>query len=152
MIEDSMTEYFNQEHTSRRAVVVVGLLGIAVVHLLDMQGKLSKEPFISWSEIVLTVVCLLLAESMIRYDHMWLWLAAGLVSSITISSYLFSRTTGLPGDGGEDKHNWAEPLALTSLLIEAEVLLLVLGHAWVRRNNFTMGTVSRDRKRRRSSN
>jgi hypothetical protein len=60
------------------------------------------------------------------------WLVAGVVSAATILGYAISRTSGLPGDDGDDG-DWTEPLGLASLLVEGIVVLLVLGRLADRR-------------------
>jgi hypothetical protein len=61
------------------------------------------------------------------------WLAAGAVSAATMLGYAISRTSGLPGDNGDDVGNWTESLGLASLLVEGVVVLLVLGRLADRR-------------------
>jgi hypothetical protein len=70
---------------------------------------------------------------MIRTDDLRVWLVAGVVSAATIVGYAISRTSGLPGDEGDDIGNWTEPLGLASLLVEGIVVLLVLGRLTDRR-------------------
>ncbi|MCU1658434.1 MAG: hypothetical protein JWO57_3090, partial [Pseudonocardiales bacterium] len=98
----------------RRAMVVVGLVGIALVHLLDLQGKLSELLYVGVMFIALIVVSLVLAEALIRSDDLRAWFAAGAAAGATIAGYAVSRTTGLPGDHKGDVGNWLEPLGLAS--------------------------------------
>jgi hypothetical protein len=103
----------------------VALLSIALIQLLDLQGKLDDA----------------LRRGAIHRTHhrefgsgrgvdphdLRVWLMAGAVSAATMIGYAISRTAGLPGDDGEDVGNWLEPLGLASLLVEGVVVLLVLG-------------------------
>jgi len=116
-----------ERHVVRRGITAVALLSIALIHLLDLQGKLDELPYVGVLFIGLIIVSLVLAEALIRTDDVRVWLMAGAVSAATMIGYAISRTTGLPGDDGEDIGNWLEPLGLASLLVEGVVVLLVLG-------------------------
>jgi len=114
------------QHVVRRAMVVVGLASIALVHVLDLQGKLDELPYVGAMFIGLIVACLLVAEALIRTDQRLAWLAAGVLAAGTMLGYTVSRTTGLPGDHDSDVGNWLEPLGLASLVVEGIVVLLAL--------------------------
>ena len=122
-----------ERHVVRRGIAVVGLLSIALIHVLDLQGKLDELPYVGVLFIGLVIVSLVLAEALIRTDELREWVLAGVVSAATIVGYAISRTAGLPGDDGEDVGNWLEPLGLASLLVEGVVVLLVLGRLADRR-------------------
>jgi len=130
-----MTDFIDQHHTTRRAVTVVALLAVAVIHIADdIVGKWAEHPVVASLYVGLVAACVLVAERLIREgDHpsardMKWWWAAGLIGLSAAGGYLLSRTFGLPGDHGADKGNWGEPLGITSLLVEAILVLLVLGH------------------------
>jgi hypothetical protein len=112
---------------ARRSLAAAGLLGIAVIHVLDLHGKLDELPYVGALFIGLIVACLILTEALIRTDDLRVWIVAGLVSAATMIGYVISRTTGLPGDNDGDVGNWLESLGLASLLVEGVVVLLVLG-------------------------
>src|SRR6478672_3393520 len=116
-----------ERHVVRRGIAVVGLLSIALIHVLDLQGKLDELPYVGVLFIGLVIVSLILAEALIRTDDLRVWVLAGAVSIATIVGYVISRSAGLPGDDGEDVGNWLEALGLASLLVEGVVVLLVLG-------------------------
>ena len=122
-----------ERHVVRRGIAAVGLVSIALVHLLDVPDKFDELPYVGVLFAGLIVTTLLLAEAMIRTDDLRAWLAAGAVSAATILGYAISRTSGLPGDSGDDVGNWTEPLGLASLLVEGVVVLLVLGRLADRR-------------------
>ena len=117
----------------RRAAAVVGLGGIALVHVLDLQGKLDELPYVGVMFIGLIGASLLLAEALIRSDDARAWLAAGALAAATIVGYGISRTAGLPGDHDSDVGNWLEPLGLASLLVEGVVVLLAVARLMPRR-------------------
>ena len=128
-----LTETAVERHVVRRGIAAVGLVSIALVHLLDVPDKFDELPYIGVLFVGLIITSLLLAEGMIRTDDMRVWLVAGVVSAATIVGYAISRTSGLPGDEGDDIGNWTEPLGLASLLVEGIVVLLVLGRLTDRR-------------------
>jgi len=107
----------------RRAAAVVGLGGIALVHVLDLQGKLDELPYVGVMFIGLIGASLLLAEALIRSDDARAWLAAGALAAATIVGYGISRTTGLPQATG-DIGNWGEPLGMASMFVECILVLL----------------------------
>jgi len=114
-------------------MAAVGLVSIALIHLLDLQGKFDELPYVGVMFIALIVVCLVLAEAMIRVDDLRLWLAAGGAAAATMLGYAISRTAGLPGDHDSDVGNWLEPLGLASLVVEGIVVLLAVARLADRR-------------------
>jgi len=128
-----LTETAVERHVVRRGIAAVGLVSIALVHLLDVPDKFDELPYVGVLFVGLIITSLLLAEGMIRTDDLRVWLVAGVVSAATIVGYAISRTSGLPGDEGNDIGNWTEPLGLASLLVEGIVVLLVLGRLTDRR-------------------
>jgi len=115
-----------QAHIVERAAAAVGLAGIALVHLLDVEDRLTEVPYIGWLFVALIVSSLGLAAALIRSDDRRAWLGAGLLAGATIVGYIITRTVGMPNDGGEDIGNWTEPLGLASLLIEGVVVALAV--------------------------
>lgn len=108
----------------QRCAAVIGLTGIALIHLIDVLDKLDEVPYVGVMFIGLIMAAMLTAALLIRADDRRAWLAGGVLAGLTILGYVMSRTAGLPGDGGGDIGNWAEPLGLCSLLIEAAVVYL----------------------------
>jgi multisubunit Na+/H+ antiporter MnhE subunit len=104
-----------------RAVLAVGLAGIALIHLLDSIGKYSETRYLFWMYIALIVASLVTAAGVLftRSRAMFL-VAAGLAAS-AIVGYVLSRTTGLP-NAKDDIGNWTEPLGLASLFVEGVVI------------------------------
>lgn len=106
----------------RRGLVIAGLVGVAIVHLLDLEEKLEEAWFIGVLFIGLIAVCLVLAEMLVRSDDVRVWSLAGAVCLATIIGYALSRTVGLPTEGGAEKGEWLEHLGIASLLVEAIVV------------------------------
>lgn len=106
---------------ARRAAVAVGLVGVAVVHLADLPGKMEEVPYLGWMYVGLMAVALVLAEIVLVKPSRLAFLAAAGLSAATIVGFVLTRTTGLP-NATDDIGNWTEPLGLVSLLVEAVVV------------------------------
>jgi hypothetical protein len=107
----------------RRALAAAGLLGIALVHLLDVPGKLEETPYLGVAYLGLIVTAVALVEVLLRQDRRVVWAGVGLLAAATMIGFVLSRTTGLPG-ASDDIGNWAEPLGVASLFVEGVVVLL----------------------------
>ncbi len=108
----------------RRAVATMGLLGIALIHLLDLPGKMEETPYLGVAFIGLIIASLLLAAVLaVRDDRMALLAAAALAIAVIIG-YVLSRTTGLPA-ATADIGNWTESLGIASLFVGGTVVLVV---------------------------
>jgi hypothetical protein len=106
-----------------RAVGVVGLAGIALIHLLDAVGKYGESRYIFALYVVLMVTTLGAAAVLLRTDSRLAWAYAVLASGATLIAFVMSRTTGLPG-ASQDVGNWSDSLGLASLFVEGCTLLL----------------------------
>jgi Na+/proline symporter len=102
-----------------RPVVVVGLLGIAMVHLLDLPETIEDAPSLALAFTALIIGSLVAAELLRRRGS-----NARLLFSGLLAGFVLSRTIGIPGLTTDDIGNWTEPLGLASMLIEATVVWL----------------------------
>jgi hypothetical protein len=109
----------------RRAVAAIALLGIALIHLLDLPGKLEETPYLGVAFLALIVGSIGLAAVLSVRDDRGAWLAAGALAAAVIIGYVVSRSVGMPG-AMDDIGNWLEPLGVASLFVEATVVLLAL--------------------------
>lgn len=104
-----------------RGLAVIGLLGIALIHLLDAIPTFSELPYKGWLYVGLIVSSLAVAGMLVRGPSRRAWMAAaGLVTAV-ILGFVYSRTVGLPSAAG-DIGNWAEPLGVAALFVEGCVL------------------------------
>jgi len=110
-----------------RAIAVIGLLGIALIHLLDLQGKLEETPYLGVAYLGLIIGCVVVAGMLLHNPTRGVWVAAFALSLATLVGYAVNRTVGMP-HATEDIGNWLEPLGLASLFVEACVAL-VSGYA-----------------------
>ena len=109
-----------------RAVAVVALAGVALVHLLDAPGSFQAAPYKGWLYVALIVGSLAAAGALIRTSDPLAWAGAALLSSGSILAFVLSRTVGLP-QGADDIGNWTEPLGMASLFVEGALVALSAG-------------------------
>jgi hypothetical protein len=114
------------EETVARAVGVLGLVGIAIIHLIDSVGTFSETRYIFWLYVALIVGCVALAVALLfarRVDPALAWSAVVILALAPLIGFILSRSTGLPADG-DDIGNWSEPLGLVSMFVETLVVAL----------------------------
>src|SRR3954447_24360839 len=110
-----------------RSVAVVGLAGVALIHLLDSLGKFQETPYMGWMYVGLMLACLGVAAALIHTNRREAWLATLALPASAIVGFTLTRTVGLP-QASEDIGNWSEPLGLASLFVEG-TLIAVAGYA-----------------------
>ena len=106
-----------------RAVAVIGLAGIALIHLLDLPGKFGETPYLAWMYIALIVGCIAVGGALIHSGSRKAWAACAGLSISVLLGFVLSRTTGLPSATG-DIGNWGEPLGIASMFVEATLFML----------------------------
>lgn len=106
-----------------RAVAVIGLAGVALIHLLDAHDTFASTPYKGWLFVGLIAGSLASAAWLLRGNDQRAWTAATLLSIGAIAGFVYSRTVGLPGSA-DDIGNWWEPLGLASLFVEGAVAAL----------------------------
>ena len=109
-----------------RAVAVIGLAGVALIHVLDAHGTFSATPYIGWLYVGLITGSLASAAWLVRASDSRAWAAATLLPLGAIAGFVLSRTVGLPGST-DDIGNWWEPLGLASLFVEGAVVAIAGG-------------------------
>ena len=83
-------------HTTLRALGFGGMLGIALLHLLDVIGKIKETPYLGVMYIGLMVASVAVAFYLLHTGAPRAWAAAGLLAAATLAGFVLSRTTGLP--------------------------------------------------------
>jgi len=133
------------EHPHRiiaRAAAVVGLLGISLIHLLDLQSKLDETPYLGAAYLVLIAAALASAALLVHADDRRAWISATSLAVLTIVGYAVNRTVGLPS-ATDDIGNWLEPLGLASLFVEVVTAAIGTYGLVERRSRSTAGTRQR---------
>jgi hypothetical protein len=106
-----------------RAAAIVGLAGVALIHVLDAHDTFVSAPYKGWLYVGLIIGCLVAAGRLLNFDESRTWLAAGLLPLGALVAFVISRTVGLP-NGADDIGNWWEPLGLASLFAEGALVVL----------------------------
>src|SRR2546429_1492988 len=64
-----------------RAVAVVGLAGVALIHLLDAPGSFQDAPYRGWLYVALIAGSMAAAAALVRSDDARVWAAAAALSA-----------------------------------------------------------------------
>ncbi len=112
-------------HTALRGLGFGGMLGIALIHLLDVINKINETPYLGVLYILLMISSIAVAFAVLHTGSALTWTAAGGIAALTLIGFILSRTTGLPS-ASTDVGNWTEKLGLASMLVEGAVILLSL--------------------------
>jgi hypothetical protein len=118
-LESSLGHAVNDVVT--RTIVIAGLVGIAMVHVLQMPDAWNATGYLGALFVVVVVVSLVLSATLTRTSDDRAWAAAGVFALLIMIGYVLSRTSGLPG-WDDDIGEWSEPLGLASLVVEGLVL------------------------------
>jgi hypothetical protein len=106
-----------------RGLVVVGLVGIALIHLVELPGTWRQTVGLGVLFALLVLAATVVAAGLLHTDNPRSWQASALVAVAAITGYILTRSVALPFDRG-DVGNWLEPIGLVALFIEAAVLAL----------------------------
>ena len=107
----------------RRGITALGLIAIAIIHILDLPSKWQEVRYLGVAYIGAIITSLILAERLVvkrKNVEMDFYLSAFLSASILIG-FTITRTVGLPG-AMDDIGNWLEPVGLVSIVVEAIVI------------------------------
>jgi hypothetical protein len=108
-------------HQVARSAAVVGLAGVALIHLLELQGKLKEVPYLGVGYIALIVASVVAGALLLHSNSRAGWMLAGGAALGTIAGFVLTRTVGLP-QSTDDIGNWLEPMGIASLFVEAIVV------------------------------
>jgi Na+/proline symporter len=106
-----------------RTVTVLGLLAIALIHILELPDTLGDQAYVGWLFIAAIVSSLLLAAILTRTNDSRAWTVTGAFAALVLIAFLFSRVTGLPGFT-DYKGVWDDPSGLRSMVVEGLVVLV----------------------------
>jgi hypothetical protein len=106
-----------------RGVGAAGILGVGLIHLVDVIGKFEETAYLGVLYVALIAASVVAARHLVMVGDRRSWLLAGGLAGATLVAYAVSRSVGLPA-ATHDIGNWAEPLGLASLFVEGVVVLL----------------------------
>ncbi len=115
-----------------RAIGVLALLALAVIHVVDLPPTLGPTPLIGIGYFGIIVAALAVGGMLIARSHWLAWAAAGAVAVMAMVGYVLTRALpgGFLGDHA-DVGNWRCPLGITALSVETLIILLVVLAAWL---------------------
>jgi hypothetical protein len=113
----------DQNDVVARTVATLGLLAIALIHIIELPDTLGDEAYVGGLFIAAIVSSLLLAAVLTRTDDSRVWIATGGFAALVLIAFLFSRTTGLPAFT-DYKGVWDESSGLESMVVEGLVVLV----------------------------
>jgi CDP-diglyceride synthetase len=117
-LETTTTSNGPEPFPLRRGATIIGLLSIALIHVLDLPGKWAETRYLGIGYVLVIVASLVLAEIIsTRVDKRAMYASAAL-SAAVLAGFIINRTVGMP-HATEDIGNWGEPLGLASLFVEA---------------------------------
>ena len=102
---------------NRRSAVILGLVGLAGVHVMDLPAKFEETPYLGWAYILIILFAAVVVERLTVKGSFLDYLGAAGVSLAVLGGYIINRTVGMQGAMG-DIGNWFEPLGLLSIFIE----------------------------------
>ena len=111
--------------TSARLLAVLGIAGIAVIHILDAVGTFSDSRYIFWLYMAIVIGAVPISMLLLHWRSPLAWIGVAALAAGPLLGYLLTRTVGLPGDTA-DIGNWLDTLGLASLFVETSVLMLAL--------------------------
>jgi hypothetical protein len=107
-----------------RAVAVVSLTDLALVHVVDLPETLDETPLIGAGYLVLIIAAVAISVVLMFRSHWMAWAATGLVAAATMGAYILTRTvSGFLGDH-VDVGNWRCSLGLAALSLETVLIAL----------------------------
>jgi len=106
-----------------RATGIVGLVGVAAIHFVQVVPTTEQTPWLGAGFVLLTVACVVLAGRLISGQSRATWVQVGVVNGLAILGYIFTRTFSTFIDN-QDVGNWSENLGMAALLVEGLLLLL----------------------------
>lgn len=106
-----------------RAAGIVGLVGVATIHLAQVAPTIQQTPWLGALFILLTVATVALAGWLTVNDHWAAWALVLAVNAASVAGYAFTRTFSTFVDH-QDVGNWGEMLGVAALLVEGLLMAL----------------------------
>ena len=107
-----------------RAVAVVSLTDLALVHVIDLPGTLDETPLIGAGYLVLIAGALVTGVLLMARPNWMAWASAGLLAAGAMGAYILTRSvSGFLGDH-DDVGNWRCSLGLAALSLETVLIAL----------------------------
>jgi hypothetical protein len=108
-----------------RATALLALMGIAVIHLVQLVPTFRATPLLGAAFVALIAGALVVGAQLVnpRLSHTRLWLPVLALGAASIGGYVFTRVVNTPLDN-QDVGNWACMLGIAALFVEGALVAL----------------------------
>jgi hypothetical protein len=108
-----------------RATGILALLGIAVIHLVQLVPTFQSAPVLGAAFVALIAGTLVVGAPLVspKVSGVKLWLPIAALGVMSIVGYAFTRITLTPLDN-EDVGNWSCMLGIAALFVEGTLVVL----------------------------
>jgi hypothetical protein len=112
-------------HAILRATAIVMLLGIAVVHVVQLVPTFQQTPLLGIAYVMLIVAAVAVGAHLVRgsASSVYLWLPVAGLGLAVISGYTFTRMFSTPFDNA-DVGNWSCTLGMAALFVEGMLVAI----------------------------
>lgn len=112
-------------HAMLRATGIVMLLGLAVIHVVQLVPTFEQTLLLGVAYVMLIIGTVVVGAYLVRgaASHMLLWLPVAGLGLAVMGGYIFTRIFSTPLDN-QDVGNWACTLGMTALFVEAALVAI----------------------------
>ncbi len=129
-------------HAMLRGVGIIMLLGIAVIHVVQLVPTFQQTPLLGVAYIMLIVGAVVVGAHLVRgaASSVYLWLPVVGLGLAVIGGYTFTRMFSTPLDN-VDVGNWSCTLGMAALFVEG-MLVAIAGYAISRGRRLVLAPAS----------
>jgi hypothetical protein len=108
-----------------RGIGVVMLLGIAVIHVVQLVPTFEQMPLLGIAYLMLIIGAMAVVAHLVRgaASSMLLWLPVAGLGVAVIGGYMFTRIFSTPLDS-QDVGNWSCTLGMAALFVEGSLVAM----------------------------
>jgi hypothetical protein len=108
-----------------RATGLLALMGIAVIHLVQLVPTFEATPLLGVAFVALIIGTLVLGARLLNFNVSGtrLWLPIAALGLSAIAGYAFTRVVSTPLDN-QDVNNWSCTLGMAALFVEGTLVAL----------------------------
>ena len=112
-------------HAMLRGIGIVMLLGIAVIHVVQLVPTFEQLPLLGFAYLMLIIGAVAVTAHLVRgaASSMLLWLPVAGLGLAVIGGYTFTRLFSTPLDT-QDVGNWSCTLGMAALFVEGSLVAM----------------------------
>jgi hypothetical protein len=112
-------------HAMLRGIGIVMLLGIAVIHVVQLVPTFEQIPLLGIAYLMLIIGAIAVVAHLVRgaSSSMLLWLPVAGLGLAVIGGYMFTRLFSTPLDN-QDVGNWSCTLGMAALFVEGSLVAM----------------------------